>query len=177
MCRYAIAAGLFRAESAQERYLRCIVQCFAQHHCKHCCLLKVFMSVHTLALVGMMKALFGILPTLSSPCRESAFHRAAASVAATAKWLQDHHFFTPEEMQPYRNLVSGQSYLHIAQPTLSLKSHTAYAKLVVVRCNVNMHGLVPALLYAQVNGKALYCKPSTLTMVAPRVTFMQGGSP
>ena len=34
LCRYAIAAGLFRANSEQERYLRCI-NAFAQHHCKH----------------------------------------------------------------------------------------------------------------------------------------------
>ena len=38
--------------------------------------------------------------------REVAFQRAASSVEATVTWLQDHHFLTPEEMQPYKNLVS-----------------------------------------------------------------------
>ncbi|KAL3137056.1 hypothetical protein ABBQ32_006642 [Trebouxia sp. C0010 RCD-2024] len=71
LIRYAIAAGLFRAESAQER--------------------------------------------------ESAFHRAAASVAATAKWLQDHHFFTPEEMQPYRNLVWWEDWDPNNRPILMVR--------------------------------------------------------
>lgn len=69
--RYAIAAGLFRAESEQER--------------------------------------------------QSAFQRAATSVEATVKWLQHHHFLTPEEMRPYRNLVWWEDWDSHNRPILMVR--------------------------------------------------------